>query len=156
LLELLYASTLAGMAISNVRTGSIHEAGGALLEHRELSHAETLFVFFRDTYEEYAEHIKEREGGVLLRLKYGFGGLGLNSFEEVIRWWEDVYARNGITASISEGLKDLKMSGEELKECIFDRVFSDKVWIEKESPLPLDSSSIKRIIDNSLKRFGLF
>ena len=37
-LELQYAASLGGIAISNVRTGNIHEAAGALLEHSALTH----------------------------------------------------------------------------------------------------------------------
>ncbi len=152
LLELLYASTLAGMAISNVRTGSIHEAGGVILENSELAHGETLYIFFRAVCEEYIEYIKESQAKLLHRLQYELPGSGLDSFNTVIEWWESIYLRYGITRDIFQAIKGLKISKESLKECIFKRVFADKVWIEKESPIPLDLYSINRLIDNALKR----
>ncbi len=155
LLQLLYASTIAGMAISNVRTGGIHEAAGALLEHTKLTHPETLFVFMRETCRQYDGHIKELEAALVLRLQYEYPELGLVSLEEIIKWWENIFEIKGITAYITEALKGISISGDELEKYIFDRVFSDKVWIEKESPVPLDSSSINRLVGSSLKRFGL-
>ncbi len=154
LLELLYASTLAGMAISNVRTGSIHEAGGVILENTDLCHAETLFIFFRETYGQYAKDIKNRQEKLLLRLKNEFPDLGLNCWEKIIEWWEEIYATNGITAGIREGINGIKISRAETEQLIFDRVFSDKVWIEKEGPVPLDHQSIHRMVHNSLNRFA--
>jgi alcohol dehydrogenase class IV len=154
LLQLLYASTLAGMAISNVRTGSIHEAGGVILELTGLCHAETLFIFFRETYQQYAQNIKESQARLLLRLEGEFSRLGFSCWEKIMEWWEDIYARKGITADICEGIKRINMSKREIEQCIFERVFSDKVWVEKEGPLPLDRSSIQKMIHNSMKRFG--
>jgi hypothetical protein len=61
--------------------------------------------------------------------------------------------RHGLMATISQELKRIKVSREEFRIRIFERVFRDKVWIEKESPLPLDRASIDTLIDRSLKRF---
>jgi alcohol dehydrogenase class IV len=152
-LALLYASTLAGMAISNVRTGSMHEAGGAVLEQTELTHGETLFIFFRESCQQFAESIQERHAIMLRRLEQEYPALGLNTFEKIITWWEDIHARHGLTAKISREIKKAKVSRETLKRSIFDRVFRDKVWIEKESPFPLDRGSIDTLIECSLKRF---
>lgn len=155
LLQLLYASTIAGVAISNVRTGIIHEAGGALLEHTKLTHPETLFVFLRSVYKQYNKHTGNREDMLLQRLKSEYPQLECGSLEGVIEWWERLYEITGITMSIIKVIKKTGIPSEELKRYIFDRVYSDKVWIEKEGPFPLDENLIYDLINNSLARFGL-
>lgn len=153
--DLLYSATLAGIAISNVRTGNIHEAAGALLELTDLNHPETLFVFFRDAVEQYLSEIADREQALVsrLRLTPAFGEF--TRMDDVICWWEDLFARVGLVTRIRATLAGLTSSRATAKEHIFQRVFTDKVWVTKESPLPLDEAAISGFIDRSLARFGL-
>lgn len=150
---LMHSATLAGIAISNVRTGHIHEAAGALLELTELSHPETLFVFFRNAVEHYLEEIRDRERELIprLRLKPAFSDFA--SLEDVISWWERVFAEVGLEAKIRFAIAGLGPSLDKARAHIFERVYSDKVWIAKESPLPLDKDGIDGFIDRSLARF---
>jgi alcohol dehydrogenase class IV len=152
--DLLYASTLAGVAISNVRTGNIHEAAGALLELTDLSHPETLFVFFRDAIEQYLSQITDREQALLARLRLIPAFAQFACMDDVIRWWEALFARVGIVERIQVSLGRLAPSQEAVKAHIFQRVFTDKVWITKESPLLLDEAGISRFIDRALGRFS--
>lgn len=154
-LQLLYASTMAGVAISNVRTGNIHEAAGALLEHTELTHSETLFVFLRTAYEQYHEQIKDRGNMLLHRLKSDHPQSEFESFEDIIKWWEKLFDQSGIKTNIIEALRRMDTSQTDLRNAIFNRVYSDKVWIEKESPLQLDENLVDLLIAKSLQRFGL-
>jgi alcohol dehydrogenase class IV len=153
--ELLYAATLAGMAISNVRTGHIHEAAGALLEYTDLSHAETLFVFFRDAIEQYVDAIRDHEEQLIshLRLKPSFADLA--SIEDVISWWEKMFDQIGITKRIRRELKQCRAPEGVLREHIFRRVFDDKVWVTKECPCALDENAVRVFIGRSLGRFGI-
>ncbi|HPT50426.1 MAG TPA: iron-containing alcohol dehydrogenase [Accumulibacter sp.] len=153
--ELLYAATLAGMAISNVRTGNIHEAAGALLELTELSHPETLFVFFRDAVEQYVKAIEDRENLLLSHLRLLPVFAEFSSLEDVVLWWEKIFLKTGLDARIRKAIAELKPSSYKVHDHVFQRVYSDKVWINKESPLPLDEKEIRRFIERSLNRFGL-
>ena len=154
-LQLLYSATMAGVAVSNIRTGMIHEAAGALLEHTALSHPETLFVFFRETCALYRGHMADREALLLRRLSAEYPELGAASLDGILRWWEDHFERCGITAGVVRAIGQADVPAEELKERIFERVHSDRVWIEKEGPLPLEDSRIRAWIAASLARFGL-
>lgn len=153
--DLLFAATIAGVAISNVRTGNIHEAAGALLELTDLSHPETLFVFFRDAIEQYLSQIADREQTLLARLQVIPAFAHFERMDDVIRWWEALFARVGLVERIRVSLDRLAPSQKTAKAHIFQRVFADKVWITKESPLPLDEAGISGFIDRSLARFGL-
>jgi len=153
--DLLFAATLAGVAISNVRTGNIHEAAGALLELTDLNHPETLFVFFRDAVEQYLGEITDREQALIPRLRLIPAFADFTRMDDVICWWEALFARVGLVERIRVSLDRLAPSQETAKAHIFQRVFTDKVWITKESPLPLDEAGISGFIDRSLARFGL-
>lgn len=152
---LLETASIGGLAISNVRTGNIHEAAGALLELTDLSHPETLFVFFRDAIEQYLSQITDREQALLARLRLIPAFAQFARMDDVIRWWEALFARVGLVERIRVSLDRLAPSQETAKAHIFQRVFTDKVWITKESPLPLDEAGISGFIDRSLARFGL-
>ena len=151
--RLLEAATLAGGAISNVRTGHIHEAAGALLEHTPLTHAETLFVFFREAVAHYREAIRDREAKLLPRLSEA--GINVRSIEDLVAWWEDRFARTGLTTKIENALRQCRTPAPELKQHIFERVITDKVWVTKECPTPISDSQCRRFIETSLSRFGL-
>ncbi|HVO85380.1 MAG TPA: iron-containing alcohol dehydrogenase [Syntrophobacteria bacterium] len=153
LLQLLYAATLGGMAISNIRTGNIHEAAGALLEHTELTHSETLFVFFRAAYEQYRAVITDREELLMKRLREARPDLVLERLDDVIVWWERTYETCGLTDHIRASLARSTAPPEILRRQIFERLNGDRVWITKESPLPLDDVLTYDFIDSSLKRF---
>jgi len=153
--ELLYAATLAGMAISNVRTGNIHEAAGALLELTDLSHPETLFVFFRDAVEQYLGCIGDRERRLVSHLRLVPAFADFASMEDVIRWWEALFAKVGLDSRVRDSIVRLKPSLDKVRDHVFQRIFADKVWITKESPLALDEPAIRELIDRSLARFGI-
>lgn len=152
---LLETASIGGVAISNVRTGNIHEAAGALRELTDLSHPETLFVFFRDAVEQYLSEIADCEQELVSRLRLipAFGEF--TRVDDVICWWEELFARVGLVARIRASLVRLAPSRVPAKAHIFQRVFTDKVWITKESPLPLDEAAISGFIDRSLARFGV-
>ncbi len=154
-LQLLYAATLAGMAVSNVRTGNVHEAAGALLEHTGLTHSETLFFFFRAAYEQYRGAIVERDALLGGRLHCRAPHLGINSIGGMVEWWEKIFAEAGIEASIAAKLKKDSLQPEKLRQAIFDRVNQDEVWCKKESPLPLAPDTIHGMITNAFSRFEI-
>jgi len=152
---LMEMATLGGVAISNVRTGNIHEAAGALLELTELSHPETLFVFFRDAIEQYLESIRDRERELIAHLQLVPSFADFTSMEDVISWWEALFAKVGLDSRIRDAIVRLKPSLDKVHDHVFQRIYADKVWITKESPLALDEKAIRELIDRSLARFGI-
>jgi alcohol dehydrogenase class IV len=153
-LELLYAATIGGMAISNIRTGNIHEAAGALLELSALTHPETLMVFFLPAYRQYRRAIAEREALLMRRLGSDAPQLGLTNFESVIDWWDRAFESVGLAQRISAGMAALDVPATDLKERIFRRVRDDRVWCTKESPVPLDDQMILSFVDDALAPYG--
>jgi len=152
--QLLYGATLSGVAISNVRTGHIHEAAGALLELVDLSHPETLFVFFRDAAEQYLDVIGDREQLLVSRLRLNPAFAAFSSLSDVISWWETVFAEVGLDRKIRGAMTSIQFPLEKVRRHVFERVYSDKVWINKECPVRLDEQSIVDLIDKALERFG--
>ncbi|AWW45654.1 hypothetical protein DPM18_01790 [Polynucleobacter paneuropaeus] len=153
--QLLYSASLAGMAISNVRTGSIHEAAGALLELTSLSHAETLYVFFRTAVEQYLEEISTDERLLIAQLRLFPAFSSFKNFQDIIAWWEMIFERVNLNIKIKNALMEIEPTLDVARVHIFNRVFSDKVWIEKESPIKLNEKDIWHLIDRSLQRFSI-
>jgi alcohol dehydrogenase class IV len=151
--ELLYAATIAGIAISNVRTGNIHEAGGALLELTSLNHAETLFVFFRDAIEQYMKEIADVELLLIAQLRLAPVFANFRTIQDVISWWEMVFHRVKLDIKIKKSVRKLESDFENAREHIFNRVYSDKVWVEKESPIKISEALAYQLIDKSISRF---
>ena len=155
LLEMLYSASVGGIAISNVRTGNVHEAAGVLLEVTSLSHPETLAVFFRSAYEQYAGATAPVCEDLLRRLAITAPHLALNSMDDLIGWWTEQFRAAGSLARIRAQIEQLRPESVGLRERIFDRVWSDRVWIEKESPIELTESAVWAFIDDALARHGL-
>ncbi|MDR3638557.1 MAG: iron-containing alcohol dehydrogenase [Isosphaeraceae bacterium] len=155
LVELLYSASVGGIAISNVRTGNVHEAAGALLEATSLSHAETLEVFFRSAYDQYAGATGPVCEDLLRRLATTSPHLALKSMDDLIGWWTEQFRAVGSLAHIHREVARLRPESVGLRERIFDRVWSDRVWIEKESPIELTEPAVWAFIDDSLARHGL-
>jgi alcohol dehydrogenase class IV len=153
--ELLYGASLAGVAISNVRTGSIHEAAGALLELTTLSHAETLFVFFRTAIEQYLTEILDVEHSLIAQLKLLPAFASFSTMQDVISWWEMIFRQVRLDVKIKEAVSKVEPTLASAREHIFNRVYSDKVWIGKESPVVLSEKDIWYLVDGSLYRFGI-
>lgn len=152
--SLLQTATLGGMAISNVRTGNMHEAAGALLELTNLSHPETLFVFFRNVVEQYKHAIPEREKLLIAHLRLISSFEKFNTLDDIIEWWEAIFRKVRLDKKVRDGMAACSYPVSQVREHVFKRVFSDKVWINKESPIVLDEHAIRLFIDRSFARFG--
>jgi alcohol dehydrogenase class IV len=152
--RLLQSATIGGVAISNVRTGNMHEAAGALLELTNLSHPETLFIFFRDVIEQYKHAIPEREKLLLAHLRLIPNFEKFETIDDIIKWWEAIFRKVGLDKKVRVEMTICAHSIDKVREHVFQRVFSDKVWINKECPIVLDEKAIKSFIDRSFARFG--
>jgi alcohol dehydrogenase class IV len=153
--QLLYGASLAGVAISNIRTGSIHEAAGALLELTTLSHAETLFVFFRTAIEQYLEEIEDIEKSLITQLRLLPAFENFRTMQDVISWWEFIFHQVYLDVKIKEAVSKVEPTLESARQHIFNRVYSDKVWVGKESPRVLTEQDVWHLVDHSLHHFGI-
>lgn len=143
------ASTMAGVAISNVRTGHIHEMAGALLSKTGLTHPETLAVFFADGLAELEASTEGRTK--LTRIANNFG---CKDWSEVADWWHTLLSVHGVRTLITSKLKSL---GEEriahIRHAVIEHTAQDFVWNEKESPLRITREVLARIFDAAMMRF---
>jgi len=152
--RLMESATLAGVAISNVRTGNIHEAAGALLELTNLSHPETLFVFFRDAIEQYENEITDRETLLVSRLNSLQEFSEIKSLNDIISWWEKIFVITGLDEKIRKEMASCPHEIEKVKKHVFERIYTDKVWVDKECPRKLSDSLVTELINLSFDRFG--
>jgi len=152
LLSLAYSAVIGGVAISNIRTGSIHEAAGALLELTTLSHPETLMVFLAPAYAQYRDAIAEQEQLLIRHLAVHAPGLGFKDFDEIIARWTHWFDAFGLSKRIAEavaGISDWDHASAHLRM----RVLSDRVWCEKESPLPLSAAMVDDFLKAALPAY---
>jgi alcohol dehydrogenase class IV len=132
LVRLQVAASTAGIAISNARTGHIHEAGGAALEWcTGLTHALTLWVFAREGFAQTARTPAGREGQATLAR-----AMGCESMEQALDRWSQWLEEAGSLRRVEESLAALSRSGrlEEAQASVVRRVADDTVWCTKESP----------------------
>ncbi len=154
LLELQYGASLGGVAISNVRTGDIHEAAGALLEHSSLSHPETLFVFFETAVDRYRDAVTDRLALLLPQLEARVPEAGVATLDDLVAWWVRAFDLAGLRRHIAGGLGRVGLPSGELENHIVARVRADRVWAEKEGPVPFGDHDIEKLVRQSLQRFG--
>ncbi|MDT3719866.1 iron-containing alcohol dehydrogenase [Pseudomonas oryzihabitans] len=141
--ELLVAASLAGTAISNARTGHVHEAGGAALEWLEgVSHAQTLWLFLREGLQQTAASETGRAQQAELARTMGFA-----TFAEVLDGWQELLGRAGSRAQLAAALARLAASGNltAAQAAVVDRVLADRVWCDKECPVPLGAEQAWRL-----------
>ena len=75
------------------------------------------------------------------------------SMEDIISWWELIFQKVELDVKIKEAVIKIEPSLVSAREHIFKRVYLDKVWIEKESPVVLTSQLTYQLVDGSLQRF---
>lgn len=146
LTPLIYAGTLGGVAISNVRTGHIHEAAGVLLEACELSHGATLFVFFDAALAQVSPIVAADP--TLTSLLERYCGEGPDAVAPLGAWWKSCFDEVGSLASITAELRH--RDNPQLRQAISSRVVADRVWCTKESPVALDAAAIERFVSGAL------
>jgi alcohol dehydrogenase class IV len=151
-LALNYAAALGGIGISNIRTGNIHEAAGALLELTPLTHADTLMVFMDAAYGQYREAIKDREYLLIGHLSVHAPDLPFASLQDIFDWWKRVFDQSGRIALIQSaiaGISDWPAASHHIRE----RVITDRVWCEKESPVPLSDTMVDAFLQAALPSY---
>ena len=148
-LALNYAAAVGGISISNIRTGNIHEAAGALLELTPLTHADTLMVFMDAAYQQYREAIADRETVLIGHLSIHAPGLPFASLDDIFTWWKQQFINTGRMQEIEQaiaGIADWKAASRHIRQ----RVLGDRVWCEKESPIALSDDMVDAFLKAAL------
>jgi alcohol dehydrogenase class IV len=140
--RLQYAAALGGLALSNVRTGLLHDAGEALAAQVPLPHPLTLRVFLPALLALHAPILAERLAGLAAGPKLA-GRLGWTPF-----WVEGTRAW-GLEARIHGAL----LASRPDPDPIVAKILSDRVLMEKESPVPLDERIVRRFVTDSLTAY---
>lgn len=146
MLRLLSAASFGGVAISNVRTGHLHEMAGALLEHTGLTHPQSLSVFLEEGMAVLL--ISPSGARKLEQLAVAFCA---SDWQDVIGYWRHALSQVGITQTVRKCLSELspgEMSS--IKISVSERTLADSVWNAKECPLLLTRDIIEQIFDRSL------
>lgn len=152
-LALNYAAAIGGIGISNIRTGNIHEAAGALLELAPLTHADTLMVFMDAAYRQYSEAISDREALLVGHLSVHAPDLGFTSLEQILGWWRQKFIVSGRMQQIEKAVTSIADWGAASRH-IRQRVVSDRVWCEKESPIPLSEAMVDDFLKAALPSYS--
>jgi len=145
LMNLALMSSVAGITISNGRTGNIHEAAGILLQHTNLTHGETLFVFSRSAYLQY-----KVEASYVLDLVARYSDFG--SFDDVLLFWEGIFQKFNLTNKINAQLNSIS-DKVDLVLKIENHLLKDDVWNEKESPNEVNKDTIRELARSVLFEF---
>ena len=150
--NLAISSSLAGAAISNVRTGNIHEAAGALLERVDLSHGETLYVFFESALKQYEEKVNEKINRLLKFCTMEGLEMEFDNMDGIISFWNSVFSEFEIIKDIENAVNKNNLNKDDLISHILDRMDADKVWNLKESPIILTPDLNKEMVTESLQK----
>lgn len=149
MLSLMTASTVGGLAISNVRTGHIHEMAGAFLELFALNHPQSLWVFFK-----FGLRAVFREPAGKLKLDQVSRAFGMKHWAAVEAFWWNLFEKSGSNSVIREVLSAAPTERYEVgRRAVIERAISDEVWIHKESPVRLTEADLSEIYDKSVSEF---
>jgi alcohol dehydrogenase class IV len=148
LLDLMQASAMAGVAISNVRTGLIHTLGEGLSAQMELPHPLTLRVFLQAAVESYASQIADRLAPLWASANAHAALRAPWCTRVFLAAWEEVFTRLGLDAAIAAAFAAALPS--------LDRLCADAARdtvLAKENPVPLDTEGLRLIAQRGLSRF---
>jgi alcohol dehydrogenase class IV len=150
--NLMLAGSIGGVAISNTRTGHVHEAAGALLEDVNLTHAQTLWVFFPEFCNQLLATNHQALSTLLSKVN-GLSSVNFPTMDSLLDWWRKCFVQFGIIEELSSRLIISEQLGQIRQEKIVHRVATDKVWVDKECPVFLDTSEIERFVSASLDTY---
>ncbi len=147
ILSLGVLSSIAGVNISNTRTGNIHEAAGALLERSNLSHGETLYVFYKCAIRMQLPNIMPFTTKLL-------ESLGWQNIDQLFDYWSSLFKKSGLESKISAELLAVKNQFD-LSTHILERLNRDEVWNSKESPVEIHAEVNKEFLKSVYEQWDL-
>lgn len=135
--KLQMAAMYGGIAISNTRTGFLHDAGEALVSQCKISHPLSLYIFFKRSFFLYENILTARFGESLSnRVK----------IRDLPKIWDNIFEENGMIKYINDIKYNLNID----VALIAEKIMQDKVLVEKECSITLDKEIIKNILNESL------
>lgn len=142
------AASMAGVAISNVRTGHIHEMAGAFLEVSGLNHPQTLAIFFAAGLS-----VVEDSSAGEKKLQQIATRFGCSNWQELLAWWKVRFLRYGIWQHITKKCQSLSDNQlHKARDAVIQRTSQDLVWNDKECPTALTLDRIERIFNDSISQ----
>jgi alcohol dehydrogenase class IV len=150
LLELMICGSLGGVAISNTRTGHIHEAAGALVEEIEMSHGYSLWVFFQYLARDVFEATSDRFELLIQILQTVPLSTPIAKFEDILSWWQSVFILTHFQKFRETDWTSKTITLENLVQAVLGRIESDRVWMEKEAPYKPRLEQLERDVRNAL------
>lgn len=138
--SLMEASAMAGVAISNVRTGLIHTLGESLAAQCALPHPLTLRIFMRAAAESYAGAVAERTAPLWRMADTVAPELAPWSLARFVDAWEDAFTALGLDERLRAALAASPVSLDRL--CA---TAARDTTLAKENPLPLDAGMLRLI-----------
>ena len=135
--KLQIVATYGGIAISNTRTGFLHDAGESLASRIRISHPLSLYIFFDQSFFLYENILINRLSKSLSNNVH---------IDDLPRIWRVLFEENGILTEINT----IKSKSEIEVALITETIMQDKVLVEKECPITLDEEMVNDIIIKSL------
>lgn len=139
-LDLMQASAMAGIAISNVRTGLLHTLGESLAAQTGLAHPMTLKVFLRPALESYASAISAQTRTLWSIADALAPAAAPWTLETFITAWEQAFLQTGLSKLIAEQMASCSPSLDLLCD-----VASRDTTLAKENPVPIDRDGLRQV-----------
>lgn len=147
-LTLMEASAMAGIAISNVRTGLMHTLGEALSAQLDIAHPATLRVFLAPVMALY-EHAIAEEAAPLWRMADALAPVEVPwSSDRFVKAWLDAFAALGMDQTIADAFAARPPSLDALMAAA-----ARDTTIGKENPTPLDPALLRLVAAAGLAVF---
>ncbi|MHB8985377.1 MAG: hypothetical protein ACYC38_05505, partial [Eubacteriales bacterium] len=125
----------------------IHSAGKALSVELDLSHGETLFVFFKNAVNMYYSLVRDREELLIRHLKK-YPEMGFTSLFDIISFWEKRFMDTGVTSKIRQKLQHKKVN----TSAVYNFLLNDTVLL-KEHPSPLDRDTLRYFLEKTISEW---
>lgn len=142
--NLMLLGTLGGVSISNTRTGHIHEAAGALIEHVSMSHGYSLYVFFEHLAQDVFTAIPSRFNSIWSILGDRESTALIRNEGELFCWWDRVFSKTDFKSRCHRLKSEYSNKREQIHSAILNRIQSDSVWMTKECPYRPDVEKISK------------
>jgi alcohol dehydrogenase class IV len=127
----------------------IHHAGEQLSSQVKVSHPMSLIVFYDTVMSHYSGPCDGKYRRMVMRINTDAGDDIVSGIQDIIDLWNGLFDHYGITEELRKRISGAGVDVRVLSET----VFSDRTWVEKESPAPLSFADVSRIITSSLGRY---
>jgi len=146
--KLQLSAAIGGLVLSNIRTGMIHHAAEQMSSQVKLSHTMSLIVFCDTVMSFYSAPCADKYKKMIGRIREE-GTNTISDIQDIIDLWNRLFDHYGISEELRKKMSAVKIDIKTLTE----KVFSDRTWVEKESPVPLSFADVSSIVSSSVGRY---